>query len=62
MRCLDSVLRQCFVCLAENYLGPMLLFTNPHKNMKNADELFCTVYVTIQLKLQYFQSKKSANL
>ena len=60
--CLDSVLHPRFVRLAESYLVPTLLFKNPHKNMKNADELFCTVHVTIQLKLQYFQSKKSASL
>ena len=32
--CLDSILHSRFVCLAENYLGPTLLFMNPTKRWK----------------------------
>ena len=62
IECLDNILCPRFTRLAENYLGLMLLFTNLYKKMKNADELFCTIHVTIQLKLQYFQPKKSTSL
>ena len=38
--CLDSVLRPPFACLAKNYLGPMVLFTNPTKRWKTQMNYF----------------------
>ena len=55
--CLDSVLCPRFVRLAENYLGPTLLFTNPTKRWKTQMNYFVLFTLVFSWSYSTFSPK-----